>query len=94
MPTFDALTFWQILQDAGIKSAVLLAAALLTTLALRKASASLRHLVWLLALGGAIPLPALSAPLPQWAVLPAWHTTSPSSQFPLPCRNNPRSGKT
>lgn len=61
-----------ILVDASIKGAVVLAAAGLLTLALRRDSAAQRHLVWLLALGSTLALPLFSAWLPAWRVLPHW----------------------
>ena len=50
------------------KALVLLGAAGLASLALRRASASARHLVWTLALLGALAVPALSIALPRWQV--------------------------
>jgi beta-lactamase regulating signal transducer with metallopeptidase domain len=63
--------YWDVLSGAAFKSAGLLALAALAEFALRRASASLRHWVWLLALCGALMLPCLSHGLPQWRVLPA-----------------------
>jgi hypothetical protein len=61
-----------VLIDAAMKGAVLLAAAGLLTLFLRRGSAAQRHLVWLLALGGSLALPVFSALLPAWRILPHW----------------------
>ncbi|MEO6212523.1 MAG: M56 family metallopeptidase, partial [Vicinamibacterales bacterium] len=54
--------------DAVIKATLLLAAAALTTLALQRASAAARHLVWTVALLAALALPVLSIALPRWQV--------------------------
>ncbi|HET9532715.1 MAG TPA: HEAT repeat domain-containing protein [Blastocatellia bacterium] len=61
-----------LLFDLAIKGAVILAVAALTSVALRRASAAVRHLVWNLALVSLLALPALSLVLPAWnvAVLP------------------------
>jgi len=55
-----------LLIDAAVKATVLLGAAALTTLALRRASAASRHLVWTIALLAALALPALTLALPRW----------------------------
>lgn len=57
-----------ILADAFVKSTVILLLAALVTLCLRRAPASLRHLVWTLACGGVLVLPIASALLPDWRV--------------------------
>ena len=62
--------FAAFLLDAAIKSAVVLAIAAVATVALRRSSASTRHLIWLLAVMGVMALPMLSAALPGWQVLP------------------------
>ena len=55
-----------------LKSTAVLAAALLVTLAMRRASASARHAVWAVALVSLLVLPVLTHVLPRWdvAVLP------------------------
>ncbi|MEQ1850902.1 MAG: M56 family metallopeptidase, partial [Chthoniobacteraceae bacterium] len=58
--------------DATLKGAVLLATAALVTLALWRASAAARHLVWLVAVVALLIVPVLSLALPQWRVLPQW----------------------
>src|SRR5438105_12810608 len=61
------------------KATVLLLAALGVTVALRRASAGFRHLIWLGALGAVLVLPALGAWSPlQLAVFPASFATSTS----------------
>ena len=58
--------------DAVWKSALLLAGAGAVAIALRRASASARHLVWTLASVGSLLLPLLALAVPAWtlAVLP------------------------
>jgi beta-lactamase regulating signal transducer with metallopeptidase domain len=55
-----------ILADACVKATVLLGLAAVVTVFLRRAPASLRHLVWTLACGGVLALPLASALLPNW----------------------------
>ncbi len=50
----------------AVKSTIVLAAAGLASLALRRASASARHLVWALAFAGLLALPLLTRALPEW----------------------------
>jgi len=54
------------LADIAIKGAAVLAAAGLLAVLLRRSAAAVRHLVWSLALGSILVLPALSAVLPRW----------------------------
>ena len=63
-------TIWwlKILLDLTVKSAFILAIAGLITLLLRRTSASIRHLVWTLALAGLLVVPFLSRGLPDWRV--------------------------
>ena len=58
--------------DSAFKGAVLLATAALVALALWRASAAARHLVWLVAIVALLIVPVLSLALPQWRVLPQW----------------------
>ena len=58
--------------DSAIKGAVLLATAALVAIALWRASAAARHLVWLVAIVALLVVPVLSLALPQWRVLPQW----------------------
>ena len=55
----------------AIRATVLFVVASLVSLALTKASAAQRHLVWVAALMGAMVLPAIHAWGPEWAVWPA-----------------------
>jgi HEAT repeat protein/beta-lactamase regulating signal transducer with metallopeptidase domain len=57
---------WLPLADAILKATLLFATAGLVSLALRKATAAARHLVWTLALVSAMALPVLSLALPRW----------------------------
>ncbi|MGE5645202.1 MAG: TonB family protein [Acidobacteriota bacterium] len=53
------------------KATAILLAAAAVSLALRRAPAALRHLVWTTALAGALLIPVLSFALPRWTV-PVW----------------------
>jgi len=61
-----------VLLDAAAKGAVLLVVAGVLVLAMRKASAAARQVVWLLALAALMLLPMASAALPSWGILPGW----------------------
>ena len=65
-----------LLVDSAIKGAALLAFASLVVLMLRRDSAATRHLVWMVAIVAMLVVPALSALLPQWRVLPEWAVMS------------------
>ena len=71
-----------LLVDSALKGAALLTLAGLLALALRRASAAARHLVWLIALAALLMLPMMSAMLPGWRVLPAWTSIAPSDSSP------------
>src|SRR6476659_9482227 len=79
---------WLAVADAVGKVSILLGAAGLTSLALRRGSASARHLVWTLALAGALLVPALSLALPKWRVpvvsIPAADTLAPMATVAAP----------
>jgi HEAT repeat protein/beta-lactamase regulating signal transducer with metallopeptidase domain len=60
--------FDPMLLDSLVKATLLLGAAAVLTLALGRASAAVRHLVWTFALTGALLLPVLSLALPRWQV--------------------------
>jgi beta-lactamase regulating signal transducer with metallopeptidase domain len=62
----------RVLLDASLKGLVLLAMAGVLVLAMRKASAAARQMVWLLAMAGLIILPPASMCLPSWEILPTW----------------------
>jgi beta-lactamase regulating signal transducer with metallopeptidase domain len=61
-----------VLLDAAIKGLVILSLTALAVLAMRRASAAARHLVWLVGTVSLLILPILSAALPAWHVLPQW----------------------
>jgi TonB family protein len=60
--------FFTLLLEATLKGTLLLSVAAALALALRRASAASRHLVWTLALSATLILPALSLALPAWNV--------------------------
>jgi beta-lactamase regulating signal transducer with metallopeptidase domain len=65
--------------DFAVKGLLLMALAWLAALAMRRASAAARHLVWALALGGLLALPVVSFTLPKWQlpVLPRTIVSAP-----------------
>lgn len=67
------------LVDAALKGALFLGLAVMLNLALRRASAAVRHLVWSLAFAAVLLTPLLTSVLPRWPVpsLPALVPTSP-----------------
>lgn len=70
-----------ILLDTALKGIVILALATAGVLFMRRATAALRHLVWLTAVIALLCLPALSVLMPGWNVLPNWfESVSPSIQ--------------
>ena len=82
-----------ILVDAAAKGFVVLCIAVLLTLAMRRASADMRHLVWFLAAVSLLALPVLSALLPAWHILPAW-TAPPPLRDVVPAAPRPADGQT
>lgn len=54
--------------QVALKATLLLAGAAAASLALRRASASARHLVWTLSIGALLALPLLALALPAWRV--------------------------
>jgi beta-lactamase regulating signal transducer with metallopeptidase domain len=65
---------WVLLVDSGLKSVVVLGVAALACLAMRRASAAARHLVWSVGVVSVLLLPVLATVLPSWRVpvLPQW----------------------
>lgn len=61
-----------------VKISLMLAAFLLATKLMRRASASSRHLVWALGVAGLLCFPVMEAALPSWEVLP-FHAHSSSA---------------
>ncbi len=94
MPADFAARLWlPLLRDLSLKSLPLFLLAGLAALLLRRASASARHLVWLLLLGSLLCLPVCSALLPRWSLpvlttrgsQPAFAPTPPIlSGLPMP----------
>ncbi len=77
LPSFFAAStalcdrFAPLLLDASLRGTFILALAGIATLILRRASAALRHGIWLLAVVSLLALPVLSAALPAWQILPS-----------------------
>jgi TonB family protein len=65
----------ELLIACALKGTIILIAACLLSLALRRASAAARHLVWTVAFAALLLLPALSVAVPHWTV------TVPQSQI-------------
>jgi beta-lactamase regulating signal transducer with metallopeptidase domain len=67
------MNHWQLPIELTLKGIIILAAAGLLSVGLRKASAASRHAVWSLALGALLLLPVLTWAVPAWrvAILPA-----------------------
>ncbi len=83
----DASAWLALLLHVSAKAALVLVTAGLVCLALRRASAALRHLVWTLAIVCVLCLPLLSTMLPTWQVggLPRFLAASTNSD-PMPER--------
>ncbi|HEX5473986.1 MAG TPA: M56 family metallopeptidase [Vicinamibacterales bacterium] len=60
------MAFWPLLVDVIVKASFVVGLAAIAAALLRRAPASLRHLVWTLGLAGALLVPALSLALPRW----------------------------
>ncbi len=82
-----------IAMDVAIKATLVLAAAAVANLALRRSSAAARHLAWTLGLAAALAMPVMALALPGWSwrVLPAGAddghpspTSTADSSAPLP----------
>ena len=65
------------LVPAILRVTVFLVAAGLLSLALRRRTAAVRHLVWTSALAGALAIPFLSGALPRWRI-PVWADLIPA----------------
>lgn len=78
----DAATAASAVADLALKGTVVLAAAAVATLMLRRAAASARHMAWTLAFGGLLALPVLGLAVPRWRlpILPA----HPAQTAPAP----------
>ncbi len=79
IPLLRSIELLAILCDVLVKGAVLLFAASLITMAMRKASAAARHLVWAIALCGVLMLPLFSVVVPslRLPILPTFTTVAP-----------------
>ena len=60
-------TWWGVAAELTGKATAVLAAAALVNVLLWRASAAARHMVWVLALGGLLVLPAFQVILPSWS---------------------------
>jgi len=78
MPIFEQPAL-AMLAELAIKGTLILACAALLTLALRRASAAYRHIVWVCAFGAALALPLL-------LLLPTWRVTAPALAWMHPAR--------
>jgi HEAT repeat protein/beta-lactamase regulating signal transducer with metallopeptidase domain len=81
MNILDLPVSWLPVADAVVKATLLLAVAAVASAALRQASAALRHLIWTLALCGALMLPVLAIALPRWQV--PFVTVAPAELAPV-----------
>ena len=70
------------LVPAILRVTVFLVAAGLFSLALRRRTAAVRHLVWTAALAGALAIPFLSGALPRWTI-PVWADLVPAQGVAL-----------
>jgi beta-lactamase regulating signal transducer with metallopeptidase domain/uncharacterized GH25 family protein len=77
------------LLETGAKGVVILLLTCLAALALRRASAAARHLVWFLGTLCLLVLPLLTALLPGLHVLPRWSTTQDRPPEPASAVNLP-----
>ncbi len=87
LPFFIALlpaALVPLLFDSALKGLVLLLVATLAALSLWRASASTRHLVWLVAILALLVVPVLSVALPGWRILPEWAAAGAPVPIPAP----------
>ena len=70
--------------DAAIKGMAILVLTAAAALAMRRASAAGRHLVWFLGMLGLLIVPIFSAALPGWHVLPRWANHNSLAVQPTP----------
>jgi beta-lactamase regulating signal transducer with metallopeptidase domain len=81
----EAVTWLQLLLDVSLKATLLLAVAGLLSVALRGASASMRHLFWSAVVVSVLALPLLALALPNWRV-PVFTSPGLSATFAQPAR--------
>lgn len=72
-----------VVSGIALKTALVLIVASLVTAIMHRRSAAARHMVWALALGGALVLPVLSA------VVPVWRIAIPHALMPMSAPNDP-----
>ncbi|MEE9127082.1 MAG: M56 family metallopeptidase, partial [Planctomycetota bacterium] len=77
------------LVDLTTRATVLLLAALILTLLMRRATAALRHATWALALGGILALPFLVFLLPRWPLPVLSRGVSPVTEVVGPVNGTP-----
>jgi beta-lactamase regulating signal transducer with metallopeptidase domain len=84
----DAVAAVSAVADLALKGTVVLAAAALAALVLRRAAASARHMAWTLAFAGLLALPVLGLALPSWQlpILPAEPVAYSPAPTPEPAR--------
>ena len=70
--------------ESALRSTALIAIAAIVALATTRASASIRHLVWTLALVGCVAMPVASRLVPGWSLpaLPAWERRTETAPEP------------
>src|SRR5579872_4200622 len=76
-----ATSWWIFGLDILWKSTVVLGSAGVAVVSLRRASAAMRHLIWVAALGALLLLPALEMAVPVWHTA-GWSGPSPSITHP------------
>jgi HEAT repeat protein/beta-lactamase regulating signal transducer with metallopeptidase domain len=83
MTITDLPATWLPLADAILKASIILALAAIASVALKRAAASVRHMVWTLAVCSALLVPALSLALPRWQ-LPLVTVETAAATAPVP----------
>ncbi|MFN0121351.1 MAG: M56 family metallopeptidase [Blastocatellia bacterium] len=82
VPAIESIARLEMLLDVLLKGLVVLAVAGALNVALTRAAAAARHLVWTLALGGLLALPLLAMVLPNWgsdaSLLPSLRPAAPA----------------
>jgi len=80
---------WVPVADIVVKATLMFAAASAAAFVLRKASAAVRHMIWMLALAGVVVLPILSIALPRWQMNLVTFETVSSFQLPASSFQSP-----
>jgi HEAT repeat protein/beta-lactamase regulating signal transducer with metallopeptidase domain len=89
LPSVPSGAAWIPLAEAVLKATLLLATAALASFILRRRSAASRHVMWTLALVGAMAIPVLSIALPRWQLDLVTISQLPGSRSPLPASRSP-----